>query len=93
MLHRLGSNWLHHYPVTIDSLSTKSSCGHSQSGLKPTLVPVGGPSAQTDSPSSPSPTSLSSADSGIDPHMEDDSGSNNDSDYLDEDIGECDFDD
>ena len=43
MLYRLGSSWLCHYPIATNPLSTKPSCGHSRSGLKPVPTPTGDP--------------------------------------------------
>ena len=80
MLHGLGSDWLHQYPVAIDPLSTKPSRGHSRPKAKPELIPVGGPSTHTNPSSSSSPAPLSDSDTGT--SLDDDSEGDDDSDYL-----------
>ena len=45
-LYGLGSSWLCRYPIATNPLSTKPSCGHSRSGLKPIPTPTGDPPTQ-----------------------------------------------
>jgi len=90
VLHGLGTEWLHRYPVANDPLSAKASRGHS----KPTapkfhLTPASNPSTQMDPPSSSSPVSPLNINPSTDPPMESDVESDSGGEYH---IGDEEFD-
>ena len=81
-LHGLSTNWLHRYPIAVDPLSTKPSCGHSKpTALEPHLIPACNPSTQVNSTSSSSQLPPLNIDFGTDPPMEGNVESDDGSDY------------